>query len=45
MKRQGVTFADRPVGERRVRRLMKQMGLAAKPHPRKKRTTDAFTPV
>ena len=41
MKREGVTFADKPVGERRVRRLMKEMGLAAKPHPKKKRTTDS----
>jgi len=41
MKREGVTFADRPVGERRVRRLMREMGLAAKPHPKKKRTTNS----
>lgn len=41
MKREGVTFADKPVGERRVRRLMKEMGLAARPHPKKKRTTNS----
>jgi putative transposase len=41
MKREGVTFHDKPVGERRVRRLMREMGLLAKARSRKPRTTDS----
>ena len=41
MRREGTTFAQKPVGERRVRRLMRQMSLLAKPHKRKVRTTDS----
>jgi transposase InsO family protein len=41
MKREGTTFHNVPVGERRTRRLMHQMGLLAKPRPRKVRTTDS----
>ena len=41
MRREGTTFAEKPIGERRVRRLMRQMGLSAKPHKRKVRTTNS----
>jgi len=41
MKREGVTFQEKPVGERRTRRLMREMGLLARPHPRKPRTTNS----
>ena len=41
MKREGVTFKEKPVGERRTRRLMREMNLLAKPHPRKPRTTNS----
>lgn len=39
--REGVPFGDRPVGERRVRPLMRQRGLLAKPPVRKVKTTDS----
>ncbi len=41
MRREGVTFQGKPVGERRTRRLMRQMGLLAKARPRKVRTTNS----
>jgi putative transposase len=41
LHRDGILFEGKPVGERRVRRLMHDLGLAAKPHPRKVRTTDS----
>jgi transposase InsO family protein len=41
MRRQGLAFHGGPVGERRTRRLMREMGLLAKPKPRKVRTTDS----
>lgn len=41
MKREKVTFHDKPVGERRTRRLMREMRLLAKPRPRKTRTTNS----
>lgn len=41
MKRDGVSFHNKPVGERRTRRLMREMGLLAKARPRKPRTTDS----
>ena len=41
MKREGVTFYDKPVGERRTRRMMREMGLLAKLRPRKVRTTNS----
>ena len=41
MKRDGITFRGKPVGERRTRRLMREMGLLAKSRSRKPRTTDS----
>lgn len=41
LKREGVTFHNNPIGERRTRRVMREMGLLAKPRPRKVRTTDS----
>lgn len=41
MKREGTTFQEKPIGERRTRRLMREMGLLAKPHSRKPRTTNS----
>lgn len=41
LRRDGVTFEGKPVGERRVRRLMREMKLLAKPHRKKIRTTDS----
>ena len=41
MKREGITFHSKPVGERRTRRVMREMGLLSKPRPRKIRTTDS----
>ena len=41
LRREGVVFESKPVGERRVRRVMHELGLAAKPHPKKIRTTDS----
>lgn len=41
MRREGVTFDGKPVGERRTRRVMREMGLLATPKPRKVRTTDS----
>ena len=41
MRREGVCFHEKPIGERRTRRLMREMGLLAKPRPRKVRTTNS----
>jgi putative transposase len=41
MRRDGISFCERPIGERRVRRLMRSMGLLAKAHKRKVRTTNS----
>lgn len=41
MKRDGISFHDQPIGERRTRRLMREMGLLAKAKVRKPRTTDS----
>lgn len=41
MRREGVSFCKRPIGERRVRRLMRQMGLLTKAPKRKVRTTNS----
>lgn len=41
MKRDGISFHEKPVGERRTRRLMREMGLLAKAKVRKVRTTDS----
>ena len=41
MKREGIAFHGKPVGERRTRRLMREMGLLAKARPRKVRTTNS----
>jgi len=41
LRREGVCFGERPVGERRVRRLMREMGLLAKAPKRKVRTTNS----
>lgn len=41
LKREGVTFHGTPVGKRRVRRLLREMGLLAKPRPRRVRTTNS----
>ena len=41
MKRESVCFHEKPLGERRTRRLMREMGLLAKPRPRKVRTTNS----
>lgn len=44
MRREQVSFHGGPVGERRVRRLLRQMGLSAKVKPRKRRTTNSDHP-
>lgn len=41
MRREGVSYYQRAVGERRVRRLMREMGLLAKAPKRKVRTTNS----
>lgn len=41
MRREGSAFHDKPIGERRTCRVMREMGLLAKPKPRKPRTTDS----
>lgn len=41
IKREGTTFHDKVVGERRIRRVMREMGLLAKPRPRRVRTTNS----
>jgi transposase InsO family protein len=41
MRREGITFQERFVGERRVRRVMRAMGLLAKVSARKVKTTDS----
>ena len=41
MRRDCISFYERPIGERRVRRLMRSMGLLAKAHKRKIRTTNS----
>ena len=41
MKREQVSFYNHLVGERRVRRIMHEMGIAAKAYPRKIRTTNS----
>ena len=41
MRRDGVSFHNQPIGERRTRRLMREMGLLAKAKARKVRTTDS----
>lgn len=41
MRREGLCFYERPVGERRVRRLLREMGLLAKAKKRKVRTTNS----
>ena len=41
LRREGFTFHGKPVGERRVRSLMRQLGLLGKPRKRRIRTTDS----
>lgn len=41
MKREGITFHGKPIGERRCRRVMREMGLLAKPRPRRVPTTNS----
>ncbi len=41
MKREGTTFHDKPIGERRTRRIMREMGLLAKPRPQRVKTTNS----
>ena len=41
LRREGFTFQGKAVGERRVREIMRQMGLLGKPKKRRIRTTDS----
>jgi putative transposase len=41
LRREGFTFGGKPVGERRVREIMRKMGLLGKPKKRRIRTTDS----
>ena len=41
LRREGFTFQGKAVGERRVREIMRQMGLLGKPRKRRIRTTDS----